>query len=67
MIRFVIVIVYILLGVFFMGMLTDSSERHSGSMLLFWPIFVSFFIIFTILNIVFYIGEKIGNKIDKFD
>lgn len=66
-IRIILVVAYLLLGTFFMGAIPDTAGRPSLAMLFWWPIIVPILAILKIFDIVFCIGQKIGEKLGESD
>lgn len=65
--RFFIVMIYLILGIFFMGMFKDSSGKPFGLMAWLWPIFVPIILMCIIFDIIYRIGEKMGGKSNESD
>lgn len=57
-----ILIAYLLIGTFFMGLLTDSAGNTFGGMVVLWPVIVPILAVAKLFDIVFQIGDKLSRK-----
>lgn len=57
-----ILIAYLLIGTFFMGLLPDSAGNAFGGMVVLWPMIVPILAVAKLFDIVFQIGDKLSRK-----
>lgn len=57
-----ILIAYLLIGTFFMGLLPDSAGNTFGGMIVLWPVVVPILVVAKLFSITFQLGEKFSRK-----
>ncbi len=57
-----ILIAYLLIGTFFMGLLPDSAGNTVGGMVVLWPVIVPILAVAKLFDIVFQLGDKLNRK-----
>lgn len=58
----IMLIAYLLIGTFFMGLLPDSSGNTFGGMIVLWPVIVPILAVAKLFNVVFKLGDKLSRK-----
>ena len=61
----IIAIVYFLIGIFASGLIQEEWEKPSMILILLWPLVLSLFILFGVMDIAYDLGKKLKEKLFK--
>lgn len=62
---FICLLIYLTIGIFICGIINEKWQKLNMIIILFWIFFVILFIISSIINGVYELGQKISDKLDK--
>lgn len=62
---FICLLIYLTIGIFICGIINEKWQKLNMIIVLFWLFFVILFIISSIINGVYELGQKISDKLDK--
>lgn len=62
---FICLLIYLTIGIFICGIINEKWHKLNMIIVLFWPFFVILFIILSIINGAYELGQKIRNKLNK--
>ena len=62
---FICLLIYLTIGIFICGIINEKWQKLNMIMVLFWPFFVILFIILSIINGAYELGQKISDKLNK--
>lgn len=62
---FICLLIYLTIGIFICGIINEKWQKLNMIIVLFWPFFVILFIILSIINGAYELGQKIRNKLNK--
>lgn len=61
----IIAIVYFLTGIFTSGLIQEEWETPSMILILLWPLVLSLFILFRVMDVAYDLGKKLKEKLFK--
>ena len=62
---FICLLIYLTIGIFICGIINEKWQKLNMIIVLFWPFFVILFIILSIINGAYELGQKMRNKLNK--
>ena len=65
MIFIIVAITYLLIGIFTSGFIQEKWERPSMILILLWPLVLSLFILFGVMDAAYDLGKKLKEKLFK--
>ena len=61
----IVAIIYLLIGIFASGFIQEKWERPSMVLILLWPLVLSLFILFGVMDVAYDLGKKLKEKLFK--
>ena len=61
----IIAIAYFLIGIFASGLIQEEWEKPSMMLILLWPLVLSLFILFRVMDTAYDLGKKLKEKLFK--
>ena len=62
---FICLLIYLTIGIFICRIINEKWQKLNMIIVLFWPFFVILFIILSIINGAYELGQKMRNKLNK--
>lgn len=62
---FIYLLIYLTIGIFICGILNEKWQKLNMIAVLFWPFFVILFIILSIIDYAYELGQKMHDKLNK--